>query len=329
MFAATREIMLRHAILTFSCLLPAFAAQADTYPSRPVTLVVPGPAGGTPDVVARMIADKLRAQLGQPIIIENKAGANGFIGSAAAAKAPADGYTLLMGFAQTMAVNPVTFKKLPYDPVKDFTAVARLVDFELALATPASVPAGSLGELVSWLQAGRGKYSYGSFGAASPSQFAGDMFNRKAQLDMQHVPYKGSAPLVTDLVGGQVQFGFVVLQVAQQLAQGGKLKILAVTGKQRQPAAPTIPTMTEAGYPDVNATGWYGLYAPRGTPPAVVDKLEAAVGQVMKDPDVQRKLVEQGVNPAFAGHEALDRYTLSEIARWRDIVAQTGFSAQD
>ncbi|WP_296555052.1 tripartite tricarboxylate transporter substrate binding protein [Pigmentiphaga sp.] len=321
--------MLRHAILTFSCLLPAFAAQADTYPSRPVTLVVPGPAGGTPDVVARMIADKLRAQLGQPIIIENKAGANGFIGSAAAAKAPADGYTLLMGFAQTMAVNPVTFKKLPYDPVKDFTAVARLVDFELALATPASVPAGSLGELVSWLQAGRGKYSYGSFGAASPSQFAGDMFNRKAQLDMQHVPYKGSAPLVTDLVGGQVQFGFVVLQVAQQLAQGGKLKILAVTGKQRQPAAPTIPTMTEAGYPDVNATGWYGLYAPRGTPPAVVDKLEAAVGQVMKDPDVQRKLVEQGVNPAFAGHEALDRYTLSEIARWRDIVAQTGFSAQD
>lgn len=182
---------------------------------------------------------------------------------------------------------------------------------------------------MSWLQAGRGKYSYGSFGAASPSQFAGDMFNRKAQLDMQHVPYKGSAPLVTDLVGGQVQFGFVVLQVAQQLAQGGKLKILAVTGKQRQPAAPTIPTMTEAGYPDVNATGWYGPVRAPGHAPAVVDKLEAAVGQVMKDPDVQRKLVEQGVNPAFAGHEALDRYTLSEIARWRDIVAQTGFSAQD
>ena len=321
--------MLRHAILTLSCLLAATAAQADTYPSRPVTLVVPGPAGGTPDVVARMIADKLRTQLGQPIIIENKAGANGFIGSSAAAKAPADGYTLLMGFAQTMAVNPVTFKKLPYDPVKDFTAVARLVDFELALATPASVPAGSIGELVSWLQAGRGKYSYGSFGAASPSQFAGDMFNRKAKLDMQHVPYKGSAPLVTDLVGGQVQFGFVVLQVAQQLAQGGKLKILAVTGPRRQPAAPNVPTMTEAGYPDVNATGWYGLYAPQGTPAAVVERLENAVGQVMKDPDVQRKLVEQGVNPAFAGHDALARYTLSEIARWRDIVAQTGFSAQD
>ncbi|MDH2235023.1 tripartite tricarboxylate transporter substrate binding protein [Pigmentiphaga sp. GD03639] len=321
--------MFRHAILTISCLLAATAAQADTYPSRPITLVVPGPAGGTPDVVARMVADKLRTRLGQPVIVENKAGANGFIGSAAAAKAPADGYTLLMGFAQTMAVNPVTFKKLPYDPVKDFTAVARLVDFELALATPASVPAASLGELVSWLRAGRGKYSYGSFGAASPSQFAGDMFNRKAQLDMQHVPYKGSAPLVTDLVGGQVQFGFVVLQVAQQLAQGGKLKILAVTGERRQPAAPGVPTMTEAGYPDVNATGWYGLYAPQGTPAAVVNKLDEAVGQVMKDADVQRKLIEQGVNPAYAGHDALAAYTRSEIARWRNIVAQTGFSAQD
>ena len=207
--------------------------------------------------------------------------------------------------------------------------MARLVDFELALATPASVPAASLGELVSWLRTGRGKYSYGSFGAASPSQFAGDMFNRKAQLDMQHVPYKGSAPLVTDLVGGQVQFGFVVLQVAQQLAQGGKLKILAVTGARRQPAAPSVPTMTEAGYPDVNATGWYGLYAPQGTPAAVVNKLDEAVGQVMQDADVQRKLVEQGVNPAYAGHDALADYTRSEIARWRDIVAQTGFSAQD
>lgn len=321
--------MLRHTVLTLAGLLAMAAAQADTYPSRPITLVVPGPAGGTPDVVSRMIADKLRAQLGQPVIVENKAGASGFIGTSAVAKADPDGYTLLMGFAQTMTVNPVTFKKLPYDPIKDFDPVARLVTFELALAAPASVPAGSLAELVSWLRAGQGKYSYGSFGAATPSQFAGDMFNRKAKLDMQHVPYKGSAPLVTDLVGGQVQFGFVVLQVAQQLAQGGKLKIMAVTGEHRQSAAPNVPTMTESGYPDVNATGWYGIYAPRGTPAAVVARLEQAADQVMKQPDVRQKLVEQGVNPAFFGHKALADYTRSEIARWRGIVAQTGFSALD
>ncbi|MBX6317491.1 tripartite tricarboxylate transporter substrate binding protein [Pigmentiphaga sp.] len=321
--------MLRYTAVFLSCLLAAAAAHASDYPSRPVTLVVPGPPGGTPDVVARMVAEKLRARLGQPVIVENKAGASGFIGTAAVAKAAPDGYTVLMGFAQTMAVNPATFKKLPYDPVQDFTPIARLVDFELALAVPGSTPARNFPELLSWLRAGRGKYSYGSFGAATPSQFAGDMLNRKAGLDMQHVPYKGSAPLVTDLVGGQVQFGFVVLQVAQQLAQGGKLKVLGVTGKRRQPAAPDVPTMTELGYPDVDATGWYGLYAPRGTPAEVVATLERAVEQIMQDDEVRRKLVDQGVNPAFASSRALGDYTRAEIARWREVVAQTGFRAQD
>ncbi|VCU70820.1 Tripartite tricarboxylate transporter family receptor [Pigmentiphaga humi] len=321
--------MIRYAALTLSCMLAASLAHAETYPSRPITLVVPGPAGGTPDAVARMVGEQLRTRLGQPVVIENKAGASGFIGTQAVARAAPDGYTLLMGFAQTMAVSPATYKKLPYDPIKDFEPVARLVEFELALATPASVPADSLPHLVSWLQAGRGKYSYGSFGAASPSQFAGDMFNRAARLDMQHVPYKGSAPLVTDLVGGQVQFGFLVLQAAQQLAQDGKLKVLAVTGARRQPTAPNVPTMAESGYPDVNATGWYGLYAPKGTPAAVVSRLETAVRDALDDADIRQKLVSQGVNAAFAAHAELAGYQRAEIERWRGIVAQTGFNVQD
>lgn len=319
--------------LLFSLAALAFAvpgyAQAPSYPSRPITLVVPGPAGGTPDVVARMVADKLRSPLGQTVIVENRAGANGFIGTSAVARSAPDGYTLLMGFAQTMAINPATFKQIPYDPIKDFAAVGRMVDFELALAVPGTVPATTLPELVTWLRAGRGKYAFGSFGAGSPSQFAGQMFSRAAQLDLQHVPYKGSAPLVTDLVGGQVQLGFVVLQVAQQLAQNGKLKILAVTGKERQPAAPQVPTMNESGFPEVNATGWYGLYAPHGTPAPIVKKLEQALAGVMADPEIRKKLEDQGVNPAFQGSDAFEATTRSEIARWRDITAKTGFVAQD
>lgn len=319
--------------LLFSLAALAFVlpghAQSPAYPTHPVTLVIPGPPGGTPDVVGRMVADKLRGQLGQTVIVENKAGANGFIGTSAVARATPDGYTLLMGFAQTMAINPVTFKQIPYDPIKDFAAVGRMVEFELALAAPASVPATTLQELVTWLGAGRGKYAFGSVGAGSPSQFAGQMFSRAAQLDLQHVPYKGSAPLVTDLVGGQVQLGFVVLQVAQQLAASGKLKVLAVTGKERQSAAPQVPTMTESGYPEVNATGWYGIYAPAGTPAPVVKKLEQALAAVMADPEVRKKLEDQGVNPAFQGSDALAATTRSEIARWRDITAKTGFVAQD
>ncbi len=321
--------MFRFVPLLVAGMLLSSAAVAQSYPTRPITLVVPGPAGGTPDVVARMVADKLRTELGQSVIVENKAGASGFIGTSAVAKASPDGYTLLMGFAQTMAVNPVVFKKIPYDPIKDFAPVARLVEFELALATPVSVPANTLPELITWLQAGKGKYAYGSFGAASPSQFAGDMLNRKAQLDMQHVPYKGSAPLITDLVGGQVQFGFVVLQVAQNLAKAGKLKILAVTGSERQVAAPSVPTLKESGYPEVNATGWYGIYAPAGTPAPVVAKLEKAIAAIIQDKEVAKTLTAQGLTAAFMDHQTLATNTQKEIEYWRSIVAQTGFKAQD
>ncbi|QEZ43430.1 tripartite tricarboxylate transporter substrate binding protein [Cupriavidus oxalaticus] len=336
MDAAKEELSMSRTKFRIAALLPVIAmltssppVTAETYPARPISLIVPGPAGGTPDVVARLIGESLRGRLGQQIVVDNRAGANGFIGVQGAARAQPDGYTLLMGFAQTMALNPVTFKRIPYDPLRDFAPIARLVEFELVLAVPAALPVKSVADLVKWLKANKGKAAFGSFGAGSPSQFAGEMFARSAGSDAQHVAYKGSAPLVTDLVGGQVQYGFVVLQVAQQLARAGKVRLLAVTGSKRQAAAPDLPTIAEAGYGDVVATGWYGLYAPKGTPEPILKRLEQEVGVVLQNPDLQHKLSGQGVRPAFIGSAAFQSYAQSEIERWRAIVAKTGFTAQD
>ncbi len=304
-------------------------AFAQAYPTRPITLIVPGPAGGTPDIVTRKFGQQLRDELKQAIIVENRAGANGFIGTDAVARAAPDGYTLLMGFAQTMAINPVVFKKLPYDPVADFVPIARLVEFELALAVPASVPVKNMSELLAWLKANSGKASFGSFGAGTPSQFAGEMFSRQAGVKPVHVPYKGSAPLISDLMGGQVQFGFVVPQIALPQVKGGKLRILAVPGESRDPNMPSVPTMKELGFADVVAGGWYGLFAPKGTPADVTARLGKAVENAMRSPALTRFLVEQDLTSAYQGGREFATFQQAEIARWRMVAARTNFKAEE
>ncbi|WP_034712220.1 tripartite tricarboxylate transporter substrate binding protein [Acidovorax sp. JHL-9] len=304
-------------------------AFAQAFPNRPITLVVPGPAGGTPDIVARQLGQQLLGDLGQPLIVDNRAGANGNIGVGAVAKASPDGYTLLMGFAQTMAINPVVFKKLPYDPVADFVPIARLVEFELALAVPASVPATNMTELLAWLKANSDKASYGSFGTGTPSQFAGEMFNRKAGLKMVHVPYKGSAPLVNELLGGQVHLGFVVPQVALPHVKSGKLRILAVTGERRSANMPLVPTMKELGFESVVAGGWYGLFAPKGTPVDIVDRIGKAVGSALSTPALKKFLMDQDLNPAYQGWREFAAFQQTEIARWRATVVRTDFKAEE
>lgn len=304
-------------------------AFAQTYPARPLTLIVPGPAGGTPDIVARQLGQQLRAELGQSIIVDNRAGANGNIGVSAAARAAPDGYTLLMGFAQTMAINPAVFRKLPYDAVADFVPIARLVEFELALAVPASVPAQNLAELLVWLRANPDKAAFGSFGGGTPSQFAGEMFARKAGLRLTHVPYKGSAPLVTELIGGQVPLGFVVPQIAQPHVKSGKLRMLAVTGERRSPAMPSVPTMKELGFEDVVAGGWYGLFAPRGTPADVADRLAKAVANAMKSAELTRFLQGQDLSIAYQGRREFGDFQQAEMARWRAVAARTNFKAEE
>lgn len=310
-----------------AALLPT--AHAQTYPEKPITLIVPGPAGGTPDVTARQLAEQLRAQLGQMVIIDNRSGASGAIGAAAAAKAAPDGYTLLMGFAQTMAINPVVSKKLSYDPVGDFVPVARLVEFELGLVVPASVPANNVPELVDWLKKNSAKAAFGSFGPGTPSQFAGAMFSRQAGVQPVHAPYKGSAPLVTDLIGGQVHFGFVVPQVAQPHVASGKLKMLAVTGEQRSRQMPKVPTMKELGYDEVVAGGWYGVHAPKDTPAPIVKRLSQAVAKAMQAPAFKDLLIKQDLTPAYQDGTAFGAFQQAEIARWRAIAVRTNFTAQD
>ena len=321
--------MLRYTAVFLSCLLAAAAAHASDYPSRPVTLVVPGPPGGTPDVVARMVAEKLRARLGQPVIVENKAGASGFIGTAAVAKAAPDGYTVLMGFAQTMAVNPATFKKLPYDPVQDFTPIARLVDFELALAVPGSTPARNFPELLSWLRAGRGKYSYGSFGAATPSQFAGDMLNRKAGLDMQHVPYKGSQPGVQALIANDVQLFIASYGIVAGQISAGRIRALAVAADQRLPALAQVPTTAEVGLPPgLILSNWWGIAAPKGTGKEIVDRLAEAFKRAVNDQDVQRKFVEQGTLPVASSSQQFADRMRDEAQSWKAIITKTGVTVE-
>ena len=314
------------AAIALASLVPAVFAQ--TWPTKPVTLVVPGPAGGTPDVVARQLAQQLKPELGQAIVVDNRAGAAGNIGVTAVARAEADGYTLLMGFAQTMAINPVAFKKLPYDPVADFVPIARLVTFELGLVVPESVPARTVPELVAWIKANPGNTAYGSFGNGTPSQFAGAMFNRRAGIEGSvHVPYKGSAPLVTELLGGQVQYGFVVPQVALPHVKAGKLRLLAVTGEKRSAALPQVPTMKELGFDEVVAGGWYGLFAPKGTPPAIVERLAKATDKAMKSPELSKMLAEQDLRAAFLPGREFATFLQAEIARWRATAARTNFAA--
>jgi tripartite-type tricarboxylate transporter receptor subunit TctC len=302
---------------------------AQAFPAQPITLIVPGPAGGTPDIVARQFAQHLSVDIGQAVVVDNRVGAGGFVGVNAVAKAPPDGHTLLMGFAQTMSINPIAFKKLPYDPVADFVPIARLVEFELALVVPASVPARNMTELLTWLKSNSDKAAFGSFGIGTPSQFAGEMFIRKTGSNAVHVAYKGSAPLVTELIGGQVHFGFVVPQVAMPHVKSGKLRLIAVTGAQRSPSMPAMPTMKELGFEDVVAGGWYGLFAPKGTPSAVVNRLGKAVAAAMKSPELSKVLSEQDVRPAYQPAGEFADFHQAEIARWRAVAAKTNFKAEE
>lgn len=327
---STSMMTRRRACVALAAAALAPSAFAQAWPAKLITLVVPGPAGGTPDVFARQLAQQLKGELGQTLIVDNRAGAAGNIGAAAVARAAPDGYTLLMGFAQTMAINPVAFRKLPYDPVGDFVPVARLVTFELALVVPESVPANTVPELVAWLKANADKAAFGSFGNGTPSQFAGAMFSRKAGLQkIVHVPYKGSAPLVSELLGGQVHFGFVVPQAALPHVKAGKLKLLALTGEQRSKVMPQVPTMKELGFDDVVAGGWYGLFAPKGTAPEVVERLAKALDKAMRAPDLAKVMAEQDLRAAFLPGGEFAAFQQAEIVRWRAVAARTGFTAEE
>lgn len=303
------------------------AAQAQAYPTKPITIVVPFSAGGTTDILARVVGEALKNELGQPVVIDNRAGAGGNIGAALAAKANADGHTLFMGTVGTHAINQSLYKKLPYDPIKDFAPLTRVAMVPNLLVAHPSKPYNSVKELVAYAKANPGKVNFGSSGSGSSIHLSGELFNTLAKVDMIHVPYKGSAPAVTDLLGGQIDIMFDNMPSAIQHVRAGKLKPLAVTTAKRSPQLPDVPTVAEAGVPGYEATSWFGMFAPAATPAPVVAKLNAALVKVLADANVKKKIAEQGGEPHGEKPEQFAEFIRNETAKWSQVVKASGASA--
>ncbi|APW39763.1 ABC transporter substrate-binding protein [Rhodoferax koreense] len=311
-------------LLSFGLALSAVAGVAGTahaadFPERPITLVAPFPAGGAADVLARLLGKTLQDQLGQPVIIENKPGAGTAIGAAYVANAKPDGYTLLISSNSTFTLNPALQTKLSYDAAKGFDAIGIVGSVALAVLVNPKVQATNLQQLVAAAKARPDDFVYGSFGNGTSSNFAGAMFNSATGLKMTHIPYKGSAPLMTDLIGGQIPISFDTVVAASQQLKSGKVRVLAVATAKRSALLPDVPTVAEAGFPGVDMNAWLALVAPRGLPPAVKARLEKALATLMASPDTQEKMKLAGFEPGYAAVADWAGMVTADIAKMKAI----------
>ncbi|HEY9224552.1 MAG TPA: tripartite tricarboxylate transporter substrate binding protein [Variovorax sp.] len=304
-----------------------FAALAQAaFPSKPITIIVPFSAGGTTDILARVVGQFMSTDLGQPVVIDNRAGAGGNIGGQAAARATADGYTIFMGTVGTHAINQALYKKMPFDPIKDFAPLSRVAMVPNLLVANPSQPYKNVKELIAYAKANPGKVNFGSSGSGSSIHLSGELFKQMAGVDMQHVPYRGSAPAVSDLLGGQISIMFDNMPSAIAHVKGGKLRALAVTTAKRSPALPDVPTIAESGVPGYEATSWFGLLAPAGTPAPVIAKLNASILKALANPEVKKKLAEQGAEAAGEKPEQFAAFIAAETAKWGKVVKESGAS---
>ncbi len=301
---------------------PTFAQGA--YPGKPIRVVVPFPAGGTTDILARAAGQKMTEAWGQPVVIDNRPGAAGNIGSELVAKSANDGYTLLMGTVGTHAINASLYAKMPYDHVKDFVPIVLVAGVPNVLVVHPSVPANSVQELVAYGKANPGKLNFASSGSGTSIHLAGELFKVSTGVTMQHVPYKGSAPAVTDLLGGQVQLMFDNLPSALPHIKSGKLKALTVTSATRAPALPEIPTIAETGLPGFEASSWFGLLAPAGTSRDIVTKVNGEVAKWLASADAKEKLTAAGANVAGGSPEDFAKHIAVETAKWAKVVKESG-----
>lgn len=310
--------------LIAAALLAASTLASAAFPEKPVKVIIGFPAGGPLDQHARLITDKLQAVLGQPVLIDYKSGAGGTVGAQEVMKAPADGYTIMLANTGVMVINPAIYSKLPYATLRDFTPIARTAMQPLALLVNPKLPVNTLKEFVDYARARPGQVNYGSAGNGGISHLAPEMFKTATGLFMVHIPYRGSAPAFTDLMGGQVQFMAESIPQAAAYHKQGKVRALAVTSRERNPALPDVPTVMETGIKNFEVVGFYGFLAPAGTPKDVVAKLSEAFKQVLAMPEVRNRMITQGADPAFLGADEFAKYLAAEMPRWADAVGKSG-----
>ena len=316
--------LLRTCITLAAGLALVAAVHAQAFPSKPVRIVVGFPAGGPLDQHARLLSDKLQTVLGQPVVMDYKAGAGGTVGAQEVMRAPPDGHTIMLANTGVMVINPALYSRLPYATLKDFVPVARTAMQPLALLVNPSVPAKNLQEFMAYARSRPGQVNFGSAGNGGISHLVPEMFKTATGLFMVHIPYRGSAPAFTDLMGGQVQFMAESIPQAASYHKQGKVRALAVTSKERNPALPEVPTVIESGIKGFEVVGFYGFLAPAGTPKDVVNKLSDAFGQVLQMPVVRNRMVSQGADPAFLGADDFAKFLAAEMPRWADAVKKSG-----
>jgi tripartite-type tricarboxylate transporter receptor subunit TctC len=311
-------------VLTLGAL--AGAALAQTYPSRPVKIIVPFAAGGPADNYARFMAPRLQEALGQSFVVDNKPGAGSVIGTDLAAKSPADGYTLLL-MSNAHTVNETLIANKPFNLMRDFVAVAPINYSDLVLVAHPGVPSGNLRDLIQRAKAQPGRINYASSGPGTPYHMAGELFKSMAGVYLVHIPYRGSSGARTDVIGGQVELMFDAVTTMAEQVRAGKVRAIATTGRERSSVLPEVPTLSEAGVPGYEATIWLGLMAPKGTPRAVVDRLNEAVSKIASQPEVRATWAKQGAVPLVMTPDAFDKYARDDVTKWANVIKTAGIKA--
>ena len=316
------------AVLRFLCVLCVSGlALAQPYPTKPIRFVVPYPAGGPLDTVARLLGQKVAEGTKQPVIVDNKPGAGGNIGADAVAKSPPDGYTILMGAVATHAINPTLYASIPYDPVKDFIPVTQVASTPNVLVVNPSVPASNVREFIAYAKSNPGKLNFGSGSPGSAGHLAGELFKTMAGVEMTHVPYKGAAPAMNDLIGGQIQLMFDNLASSLGQVRAGRIKALAVTTAKRTALAPELPTVAESGLPGFDISTWFGIFVPAGTPREAVDRLHAEFTRALAAPDVREKMLALGAEPVGNRPEEFAAYIRAEADKYARVIKASGARA--
>jgi Uncharacterized protein conserved in bacteria len=304
--------------------MPMASACAQDWPARPLQMIVPQSPGGGADILARDLAVRLQPRLGQPVVVENRPGAGGVIGTDFVARAPADGYTLMMGAISTHGINPGLYKKLPYDAIKDFEPVALVATAPLLVVVNPKLPVNSVAELIAAAKAAPGKLTYGSAGNGNSTHLAGELFRSMAGVDILHVPFKGATPAEVGLMGGQVSIMFSSILTALPHSREGRMRALAVTSTKRSSVAPDLPTVDEEGLPGFDVNPWYGVFAPAGTPPEVVARLNREINDILAMSDMKERLAGLGAEPGAMSQQEFAAYVQAEVKKWAKVVADAG-----